>query len=94
MGLFRATVSRVRDLTQDVRELELTLREPNEIIFKAGQFVSFDVPKEGYPYPVTRPYSIASPPRSRIECCCSSIWYRGAWVDVPLQPSGRRYSQF
>lgn len=62
MGLFRATVSRVRDLTQDVRELELTLREPNEIIFKAGQFVSFDVPKEGYPYPVTRPYSIASPP--------------------------------
>lgn len=62
MGLFRAKVSRVRDLTHDVRELELTLCEPHEIIFKAGQFISFDVPKEGHPYPVTRPYSIASPP--------------------------------
>lgn len=62
MGLFRAKVSRVRDLTHDVRELELSLCEPNEIIFKAGQFISFDVHKEGFPHPVTRPYSIASPP--------------------------------
>lgn len=62
MGSFQATVSRVRDLTHDVRELELTLCEPKEIAFKAGQFISFDVPKEGHPYPVTRPYSIASPP--------------------------------
>jgi len=62
MGSFQSTVSRIRDLTHDVRELELTLHEPKEIVFKAGQFVSFDVPKEGYPYPVTRPYSIASPP--------------------------------
>ncbi|MDK2742671.1 MAG: FAD-binding oxidoreductase [Nitrospira sp. BO4] len=59
---FQATVSRIRDLTHDVRELELTLREPKEIAFKAGQFISFDVPKDGFPYPVTRPYSIASPP--------------------------------
>jgi CDP-4-dehydro-6-deoxyglucose reductase, E3 len=28
----------------------------------AGQLVSFDVPKENFPYPVTRPYSIASSP--------------------------------
>src|SRR6476659_1122349 len=59
---FQATVSLIRDLTHDVRELELTLREPKEIAFKAGQFISFDVPKDGFPYPVTRPYSIASPP--------------------------------
>ncbi|HEU4684994.1 MAG TPA: FAD-binding oxidoreductase [Nitrospira sp.] len=59
---FQAEVSRTTDLTHDVRELELTLRGPKEIVFKAGQFISFDVPKEGMPYPVTRPYSIASPP--------------------------------
>src|SRR6185437_455311 len=62
IGSFQARVSQVRDLTHDVRELELTLCAPKEIIFKAGQFISFDVPKEGYPYPATRPYSIASPP--------------------------------
>lgn len=53
---------RIRNLTHDVRELELILCEPQDISFKAGQFISFEVPKEGYPYPVTRPYSIASPP--------------------------------
>jgi NAD(P)H-flavin reductase len=58
----QAKVSRIRDLTQDVRELELILWKPNNISFKAGQFISFDLPKEGHPYPVTRPYSIASPP--------------------------------
>ena len=62
METFQATVSRIRDFTHDVRELELTLCAPKEITFKAGQFISFDVPKEGYPYPITRPYSIASPP--------------------------------
>lgn len=62
MRSFQAKVSRVRDLTPDVRELELTLCEPKEIVFKAGQFISFDVLKKGYPHPVTRPYSIVSPP--------------------------------
>lgn len=59
---YQAQVSRVRDLTHDVRELELTLHEPKNIVFKAGQFISFEVPKKGFPHPVTRPYSIASPP--------------------------------
>lgn len=62
MESVQAKVSRIRNLTHDVRELELILCEPQDISFKAGQFISFDVPKEGYPYPVTRPYSIASPP--------------------------------
>lgn len=62
---FHATVSGIRNLTHDVRELELALREPQEIQFKAGQFVSFEIPKEGLPFPVTRPYSIASPPSTR-----------------------------
>jgi len=36
---FQAEVSRVRDLTQDVRELELTMRAPDGITCKAGQFI-------------------------------------------------------
>ncbi len=59
---FTASVSRIRDLTCDVRELELALHEPKDIRFKAGQFVSFEVTKDGLPFPLTRPYSIASPP--------------------------------
>lgn len=59
---FNAVVSRTRMLTHDVRELELRLVEPPAIRFKAGQFISFQVPKAGIPAPVTRPYSIVSPP--------------------------------
>jgi CDP-4-dehydro-6-deoxyglucose reductase, E3 len=59
---FQATVSRIQNLTHDVRELELLLREPKDIQFKAGQFISFEVMKEGLPFPLTRPYSMASPP--------------------------------
>ncbi len=62
MHTFTAEVSRIQDLTHDVREIELRLLEPSSITFKPGQFVSFEVPKEGQPRPVTRPYSIASPP--------------------------------
>jgi len=59
---FSAEVSRIQDLTHDVRAIELCLLEPTSIAFKAGQFVSFEVSKEGQPRSVTRPYSIASPP--------------------------------
>ena len=59
---YTASVSRVRDLTHDVRELEMVLVEPKDLSFKPGQFISFEVPKEGFPAPVVRPYSIASPP--------------------------------
>jgi CDP-4-dehydro-6-deoxyglucose reductase len=62
---FNAEVSRIEDLTHDVRAIELRLLEPRDITFKAGQFISFEVPKEGVPVPVTRPYSIASPPMQR-----------------------------
>ena len=65
MQQFSAEVSRVQDLTHDVRAIELRLLEPGDILFKAGQFVSFEVLKKGMPHPVTRPYSIASPPSQR-----------------------------
>jgi NAD(P)H-flavin reductase len=60
--LFTAEVSRIKDLTHDVREIELRLLNPKEVSFKPGQFVSFEVPKQGSPRPVTRPYSVASQP--------------------------------
>lgn len=64
MGIqtYTASVSRVRDLTHDVRELEMVLVEPKDLSFKPGQFISFEVQKEEFPAPVVRPYSIASPP--------------------------------
>ena len=65
MQSFTSKVVEVQDLTHDVRVLRLELLDPDEIRFQAGQFVSFEVPKPGLPFPVTRPYSIASPPSNR-----------------------------
>lgn len=65
MSTYTAEVSRIEDLTHDVRAIELRLLDPDSITFKAGQFVSFEMSKEGQPRPVTRPYSIASPPEQR-----------------------------
>src|SRR5687767_6452078 len=51
MQTFSARVSRVRSLTHDVREIELTLLEPSEIRFAAGQFVSCEIERPGFPVP-------------------------------------------
>ena len=59
---FQAVVDHVQDLTHDVRELGLRLREPKDIRFKAGQFISFNLTPPGSERLVIRPYSIASPP--------------------------------
>ena len=64
LQLFRAEVGRVRDLTHDVRELDLRLVEPAKITFKAGQFLSFEVGQDEKKRTIIRPYSIASPPSS------------------------------
>jgi NAD(P)H-flavin reductase len=60
-----AKVAAVRDLTHDVRQIDFELLEPPEVTFAAGQFVSFEVDRPGFPVPATRPYSIASPPEHR-----------------------------
>lgn len=62
MQTFTAAVTHVRDLTHDVRQVELTLTEPPTIDFQAGQFVSFEIERPAG-VPATRPYSIASSPR-------------------------------
>ena len=60
---YRAVVDAVRHLTHDVREIDCRLLDPKEILFKAGQFISFEVMPAGAMRPVVRPYSIASPPQ-------------------------------
>ncbi|MFO0774654.1 MAG: FAD-binding oxidoreductase [Nitrospiraceae bacterium] len=62
MEAITAEVVAVRDLTHDVRELDLQLRTPPQLAFQPGQFISFEIPVEGKPHPATRAYSIASPP--------------------------------
>jgi CDP-4-dehydro-6-deoxyglucose reductase len=59
---FTAQVESIKNLTHDVRQLDLRLREPKTITFKPGQFVSFEVPHPQTGHVVTRPYSIASQP--------------------------------
>jgi NAD(P)H-flavin reductase len=61
---FTARVSGVRQLTHDVRQIDFELIDPPEIRFKAGQFISFEVPDLRTGRTVTRPYSIASAPSS------------------------------
>jgi NAD(P)H-flavin reductase len=75
MNSFTAAVSRIRDVTHDVRLLELQLIEPSRMHFVPGQFVSFEVTRPELPYPLTRAYSIASPPDSdgRIELLVNCV---------------------
>jgi len=58
--MFTAIVSRTRALTHDVREIELTLADPAAMTFVPGQWVSFEIEREGSRLPATRAYSIAS----------------------------------
>ena len=63
MESFTAKVAAVRDLTHDVRQIDFTLIDPPEMVFAAGQFISFEIDRPGSAIPATRPYSIASAPR-------------------------------
>jgi len=56
----KAKVISITQLTQDVRQIDLALGNP--LLFKAGQFISFEVPDPQTGRMVTRPYSIASSP--------------------------------
>ena len=59
---FTAQVESIKDLTHDVRQLDLRLIEPKTINFKSGQFISFEMPHPRTGRLVTRAYSIASQP--------------------------------
>lgn len=57
-----AHVESIKDLTHDVRQLDLRLVEPAAIEFKPGQFISFELPHPETGRLLTRAYSIASSP--------------------------------
>ena len=67
---FQTRVAKLRDLTHDIKEVTLELKDPPEISFTAGQFIQFQVPAyELTDEPVYRAYSISSAPQDnkRIE---------------------------
>lgn len=65
LQLYQARIDQIRNLTHDVREIGFRLIDPKEILFKSGQFASFEVLHPKLNKPVTRPYSIVSPPSQR-----------------------------
>lgn len=61
-----AEVASIRDLTHDIKEVQLRLLDPTDMTFKAGQFVQFEVPEyELTEEPVYRAYSLSSAPSAR-----------------------------
>ncbi|MBU4200313.1 MAG: 2Fe-2S iron-sulfur cluster binding domain-containing protein [Verrucomicrobia bacterium] len=67
---YRAEVADIRNLTHDIRELQLRLIDPPVLAFKAGQYIELQIPRYAQVQRLSfRAYSIASPPSSpdRIE---------------------------
>ncbi|NQT92089.1 MAG: 2Fe-2S iron-sulfur cluster binding domain-containing protein [Lentisphaerae bacterium] len=63
---YTAEVVSIRDLTHDIKEVQLSLLDPPEMSFKAGQFMQFEVPEyELTEEPVYRAYSLSSAPSSQ-----------------------------
>jgi Na+-transporting NADH:ubiquinone oxidoreductase subunit F len=60
---FECEVASIVDLTHDLKEITLKLKEPDRMKYRAGQFIQFEVPEyELTAEPVYRAYSIASQP--------------------------------
>jgi len=60
---YSARVERIRNLTEDIKEIRLSLLEPDTMEFKGGQYIQFEIPEyAGADEPVYRAYSLASGP--------------------------------
>jgi Na+-transporting NADH:ubiquinone oxidoreductase subunit F len=60
---YETTVASIRDLTYDIKEVTLQLKDSQALDFQAGKYVQFVVPAyELTPDPVYRAYSISSQP--------------------------------
>ncbi|MEJ5256751.1 MAG: 2Fe-2S iron-sulfur cluster binding domain-containing protein [Fervidobacterium sp.] len=63
---FKGIVENLKDVTYDIKELGIRLVEPNEISFKAGQYVQLVIPPyENIKESTQRAYSISSSPSDR-----------------------------
>ncbi len=88
---YRAEVAAIRDLTHDIRELELRLVEPQRMPFRAGQYIQLQIPPAGPSAPIAfRSYSIASAPsrsdRLELEIRCLPHGLGSAYVFQRLRP--------
>ncbi|HOJ95049.1 MAG TPA: 2Fe-2S iron-sulfur cluster-binding protein, partial [Fervidobacterium nodosum] len=63
---FKGIVESLKDVTYDIKELRIRLVEPNEINFKAGQYVQLVIPPyENVKESTQRAYSISSAPSDK-----------------------------
>jgi len=63
---YEGVCERIADLTHDIKELRIRLVTPQEMEFRAGQYVQFRVPEyDGVTEPVYRAYSISTPPADK-----------------------------
>ncbi|MFO7896626.1 MAG: FAD-binding oxidoreductase [Candidatus Cloacimonadales bacterium] len=63
---FRAKVAKIDEMTHDIKEVTFQLLEPEQIDFKAGQYVQLQSPRYGkIRQTVSRAYSISSSPEQQ-----------------------------
>ena len=63
---YTTEVLSIRDLTYDIKEVTLRLKDPSEISMRAGKYIQFVVPAyELTPDPVYRAYSVSSSPSAK-----------------------------
>lgn len=63
---YKAKVSKIQDMTYDIKEVKIDLIDPNEIDFKAGQYMQLVVPPyEKIKEYTQRAYSISSSPSQK-----------------------------
>ena len=92
MTTFTARVAATDDVAAGVRQIALQLVDPPRMDFLPGQFVSFRIETAGRPHPITRAYSIASPPycRSRVELLVDRVdGHGGSRYLFGLEPDQR-----
>jgi Na+-transporting NADH:ubiquinone oxidoreductase subunit F len=93
--IIRTTITKIQQLSSDVRHFEIQFPDDKWIDFKAGQFILIHMPHEGKIVP--KPYSIASPPheRGQMDLCIKRIegglvspWFFTLKEGDPLDVSG------
>jgi Na+-transporting NADH:ubiquinone oxidoreductase subunit F len=63
---YKTEVLSIRDLTYDIKEVTLKLKDPAEMDLRPGKYIQFVVPAyELTPDPVYRAYSVSSPPSAK-----------------------------
>ncbi len=76
---FQGVVSNITDLTHDIKQVTIDLKDPPEIDCKAGQFIQIETPEYDLTdEPVYRAYSMSSPPSSKKQ----------VEVEIRLVPDG------